>query len=141
MAAGAIIAIVIFAIIIGLIPVIFYLLTLQNTLKAVSPSNQKMPPGQVWLLLIPLFGIVWHFIIVQRMAESIKAELDMRGQAAREDKPAYSVGLAMCICQCCSIIPFLGWLASLAYIVLWIIYWVRVAEYKRQLQTPFVPQI
>lgn len=141
MAIGAIIAIVIFAIIIGLIPVIFYLLTLQNTLKAVSPSNQKMPPGQVWLLLIPLFGIVWHFIIVQRMAESIKAEFDMRGQMPKEDKPAYSVGLAMCICQCCSIIPFLGWLASLAYIVLWIIYWVRVSEYKKQLQSPFVPQL
>lgn len=134
LAIGAIIAIVFFAVIIALIPTIFYLLTLQNTLKAVSVQNQRMNPGQVWLMLIPLFGTVWHFIIVQRISESIKAEFEMRRLTPKEDRPAYSIGLAMCICACCGIIPFLGGLAGLAALVLWIIYWVRVADYKRQLE-------
>jgi len=38
-----------------IIPAIFFYLTLQNTLKIVSLYNRTMPPGQVWLLLIPLF--------------------------------------------------------------------------------------
>lgn len=141
---GIMIVMVLFGIIIGFIPVIFYLLTLQNTLKAVSQPNQKMVPAQVWLLLIPFFGIVWHFIVVHRMAESIRAELATRGQTTNEDNPAYSLGLAMCICQCCCLcslfIPALGWLFSLAYLVLWIIYWVRVSAYKRELLSPFLPQ-
>lgn len=98
-----------------------------------SPANQAMPPGQVWLLLIPLFGTVWHFIVVQRIADSLKAEFDMRQIPLTEQRPAYSVGLAMCICACCGIIPFLGAIASIAALVLWIIYWVKTAEYKRRL--------
>ena len=133
MAIGAIIGIAFLVFIILMIPAVFYLLNLQNTLKAVRSQNQKMPPGQVWLLLIPFFGIVWNFITVQRIAESIKAEYDSR-QMPCEDKPAYSIGLAMCICTCCTWIPILGFLASLGGIVLWIIYWVKTAEYKRNMQ-------
>ncbi len=39
-----------------LIPWIFYLLTLSKALNRCSPANRSMSPGQVWLLLIPLFN-------------------------------------------------------------------------------------
>ena len=61
-----------------LIPKIFYLITLQSTLKAISEENRKMPPNNVWLQLIPLFGIVWHFIIIKNMADSISAEANLK---------------------------------------------------------------
>ena len=35
------------------------------------------------------------------------------------------IGLAMCICGACSIIPILGAIAGLASLVLWIVYWVK----------------
>ena len=54
-----------------LIPAIFFLLTLQNTLKAISEENRKMPPANVWLMFIPLFNIVWQFIMVDRIAHSL----------------------------------------------------------------------
>ncbi len=133
LAIGAVIGIAFIILVIAMIPTVFYLINLQNTLKAVSPSNQAMPPGQVWLLLIPLFGTVWHFIVVQKIADSLKAEFDMRQIPLTEQRPAYSVGLAMCICACCGIIPFLGAIAGIASLVLWIIYWVKTAEYKRKL--------
>ena len=38
--------------IIFLVPYIFFLLTLQNTLKAISYENRKMPPANVWLMLL-----------------------------------------------------------------------------------------
>jgi hypothetical protein len=62
----------------ALIIVILFLINIQNLLKAVNPVNRKMSPGQVWLMLIPLFNIVWQFILVQRVAESIEAEYNMR---------------------------------------------------------------
>lgn len=129
-----IILLVIVGIAIGLIPQIFYLLTLQKTLNEVSPQNQKLPPGQVWLILIPLFGLVWSFIVVNRMADSLKAEFISRGIQQSEDRPGYSIGLTYCILYCCSIIPFLGGLAALGGLVCWIIYWVKIAGYKTQLQ-------
>jgi hypothetical protein len=116
--------------VIALLPQIFYLLTLQNTLLKVSPSNRKMVPGQVWLTLIPLFGMVWQFIVVTRMADSLQAEFRERGITVPEEKPGYSLGIAYCVLYCCSIIPILGGLASLGGLVVWIIYWVKINEYK-----------
>jgi hypothetical protein len=119
---------------IGLIPIIFYLLTLQKTLNEVSPHNQKLPPGQVWLILIPLFGLVWSFIVVNRIADSLKAEFAERGVEVAEVRPGYNIGLAYCILYCCSIVPLLGVFAGLGGLICWIIYWVKIAGYKTQLQ-------
>lgn len=41
-----------------LIPTIFYFISLQKALEAVSPGHRMMPPGQVWLCLIPIFNFV-----------------------------------------------------------------------------------
>ncbi len=118
---------------ISLIPMIFFLLTLQNTLNAVSFENRKMEPGLVWLSLIPLFGMVWQFIVVDRMAGSLQAEFAKRGIATEEARPGNSIGLAYCILFCCSLIPFLGYITSIAGLICWIIYWIRINDYKNRL--------
>lgn len=117
-----------------LLPYIFYLITLQNTLKAVSPENRTMEPGMVWLLFIPLFSWIWHFFVVTRIADSVQAELAKKGVATSE-RPAYGVGLAMCILSCTTWIPILGGLAALAGLICWIIYWIKINEFKKQIQT------
>lgn len=119
---------------IGIVPVIFYILSLQNTFKEISISNRKMEPGNVWLMLIPLFGLVWQFFIVDRLADSLKAEFATRNIVVDEDRPGYSIGLTYCILFCCGIIPVLGALASLGGIVCWIIYWVKINDYRTKLQ-------
>ena len=111
-----------------LLPAILYLLTLQNTLKVISPENRFMSLGQVWLMFIPFFNIVWQFIMVNRLAKSIGAECVRLNILGKGEKPTGDIGLAMCICNCLVWIPFLGALASL---VAFISHWVKVAEYKR----------
>lgn len=113
-----------------LIPAIFYLLTLQKALRRCSPENREMEPGMVWLMFIPLFNLVWHFIIVLRMAGSLEKEFRKRG-IAEESQPGKTLGMTMCILACCGIIPLLGILTSLGALVCWIMYWVKVAEYSR----------
>src|SRR5687767_14627602 len=106
-----------------LIPAIFFLLTQQNTLKSISHENRFMAPGEVWLQLIPLFGIVWQFFVVTKIAKSIKKELASRDQFSfdtnpynhvdlESDRPTYQIGIAMCILVTGSIIPVLGVLSS-----------------------------
>jgi hypothetical protein len=117
-----------------LIPFIFYLVTLQSTLRIVSPENRKMPPSNVWLLLIPVFGLIWHFIVVARMADSISAEAKTKGIPLNEPKPAYGFGLAMCILNCILFLPILHFYTGVAALVCWILYWVKIAEYKNRLR-------
>lgn len=119
-----------------LLPFIFYLLTLQSTLKLVAPNNRKMPPGQVWLTLIPIFGTVWHFFVVNNVSMSIEKEFRSRGLPI-ESKPAYTIGLIACILYALSTVLFLlgdgSKLASLAAFICLIIYWVKIAGHKNKL--------
>lgn len=112
-----------------LVPFIFYLISLQSTLNAISIENRKMAPSNVWLLLIPVFGIVWHFVVVRDLTESIRNEAVSKGIPLKEARPAYHIGFAMCVLSCLIFLPFVG----VAVLVCWIIYWVKIVEYKNLL--------
>jgi hypothetical protein len=123
---------------------IFFLIAQQNILRAISPQNRRMQPGEVWLQLIPLFGLVWKFIVVTRISHSIRNEIDYRslnsflGEAnpvfANDyaPLPTYNIGLSYCILGLCGFIPVLGWFATIAWLVCWIIYWTQIASYKNK---------
>lgn len=51
------IAILCVVLLIGCVVYFLYVKNLRDTLNAVRPQNRKMPPAQVWLLLISLLGI------------------------------------------------------------------------------------
>ena len=120
--------------IIFILPLIFFIITLQNALLAVSPHNRKMPAGNVWLLLIPVFNIVWLFLVVGNIADSYRSEFMERNIPSDEARPSYNIGLATAVLQCCCIIPVLNILAGFGFLVCWIIYWVKVAGLKNQLE-------
>lgn len=109
-------------------------MTLQSTIKEINSDNRKIQPNEIWPILIPLLGFIWHFIIINIMADSLKAEFTQRNIANDEERPGYSIGLAYCILFCCSIIPAIGGLAFLGGFVCWIIYWVKINGYKLKLQ-------
>ena len=114
---------------VALVPLIFFLLTLQRTLAAISPENRMMSPGKVWLWCIPLFNLVWQFIVVQKLSDSIMLECQRLNIPTSERRPTYNIGLAYCITTIAGgIIPIIG---PLGAIVCWIMYWVKVSEYKR----------
>ncbi|MFZ0301610.1 MAG: hypothetical protein WAL75_02950 [Terracidiphilus sp.] len=119
-----------------LIPAIIYLLTLQNALGKCPPVSRTMDPAMVWLLLIPLFHLIWHFFVVMALAKSIGNEYRRRGIPCPDPLPGQSIGIAMCICGCFSIIPIINFLAGPAELVLWIMYWVKIAEFSRLLDLP-----
>ena len=136
---GLVILIIFIGLAVGIGIQVLYLLTLQNCLKEVSPENRKMPPANVWLNLIPLFNIGWQFVIVNRIADSLKAEFAKRGITGEEARPGYGVGITYCICGCCGIVPVLGALAAIGALVCWIIYWVKISGYKTKLQQTKMP--
>ena len=74
-----------------IIPQIFYLITLQKTIKEVSIENRQIQPNQVWLALIPLFGLIWQFLMVNRIALSLQAEFKKRNINTKDEKPGYFI--------------------------------------------------
>ena len=117
-----------------LLAFLLYLQTLQNALKKCAPASRTMKPGQVWLAAIPVFGLIWHFVVVMHVAKSLGNEFARLGIPCPESTPGQNIGLAACVCNCCIFIPFLGGLAGIAGLVLWIFYWKRIADYSRDLE-------
>jgi hypothetical protein len=110
---------------------VFYLINLQKLLTAIALHNRKMEPNQVWMVFIPCFGLVWQFIMINRIADSLKAELDERHIPHTEERPGFVLGIAYCSLTCAAIIPELGALPALAGLVCWILYWVKMSEFTK----------
>lgn len=112
---------------------IVYIAYLSSVLSKCSPPSRTMEPGMVWLLLIPLFNIIWGFLVVLALAKSLANEFRLRNIPLDTPEPGKSVGLAMCICGAFGIIPFVNIATGLAGFVLWILYWVKIAGYSHML--------
>jgi hypothetical protein len=121
-----------------IVPAIFYLLTLQTALERCSVESRAASPGTVWLMLIPLFNLIWNFILVGQISRSLRNEFNRRGTQGVEADPGKSIGLAMCILAPCGIIPGIGFLSSIAGFICWIIYWVKISGYSRLLLAPAI---
>jgi hypothetical protein len=130
-----------------LVILIFYLLTLQKALSRVSPRNRLMEPGMVWLMLVPCVNIIWQFMIAIRVPDSLRNEFRDRG---RDDGSDYgkSIALTQAILglvngvfgNVLSRSPGMEMIGSVVSIglslvglVLFIVFWVKVANYSNQL--------
>jgi hypothetical protein len=112
---------------IGIVIEVFFLLNLRDVLRSVSLQNRAMEPNQVWLNFIPLFGIVWIFVTVIKIRDSVRAEFYSRRWAASGDF-GYGVGLAY------AILSIISWgFLGIAALVCYVMYWVRMSELKNQL--------
>lgn len=127
----------------GIVVFIMHLAAMSSALEAVPQPLRKMPPGNVWLTLIPFFGIVWQFIVVGAVSDSLKAEFMRRNVPRDEDRPGYSSGLTACILMVCGIIPWLGIIISLIGFIFRIIHMNRIKSYTNFLKQnpyPFMPE-
>jgi hypothetical protein len=119
-----------------LIPFCLYFRTLSRALRKCSPESRTMQPGMVWLVLIPLFGFIWNFIVVLALAKSLDNEFRARGITDAEPEPGKTIGLAMSVCMACGMIPILGGIASIVALVLWVMYWIKIADFSKRLDEP-----
>lgn len=120
---------------------VFYLINLMNLLKEIDESNRQMPPANVFLMFIPLFNLVYPFIMYPKISESIRLEAEGRRMPAFGDS-LRGLGLAIAIISVVQVIcgqikrenglfgTISSWLC-LVLLVLWIIYWVKAASIKK----------
>lgn len=75
------------------------------------------------------------FFVAIKIAESFQLECAKYKITTTETKPTLGIGNAKNILRLCSFIPVVGGIAALAFIVCWIIHWVKVIEYKNLILT------
>ncbi len=129
----AIVFVVALAISIGLLYLVF------SCYQRIPPQHRQMEPWQVWLLLIPVFPIVWNFFVYPKLAKSYQSYFAEQGRTDVGDC-GEKIGLWFAICAAAIvtiIIPCLGMItgpiAALAALVLWIIFIVKALGLKGQI--------
>lgn len=146
--------------IIMLLVLVLFLLHLQDTVKAAAPENRKLKSGAIWMQLIPLIGAIYSFTVAIKLSDTIVAEYRAKGQALAVERPTYNIGITLAVFSLITSVlgffpklttnelrqlmyaettevPFLSIviaLADLAFFVLWIIYWVQTASYKKRMK-------
>ena len=131
-----------------LVPMIFFLIAQQDLLKTIKPENRTIQPNEVWLQLIPVFNLYWQFVVVDKISDSIRNELvdrhpvsfgatsDSAFPVFTDERPTHDLGRAYCILGLIGVMGFFTFFllcfAGCAATVCWIIYWVKIAEYKKQ---------
>jgi hypothetical protein len=98
-----------------------------------------MEPGLVWLNLIPLFNLVWHFYVVLKIRDSLDAEMRAR-DLVDVDRNTWKIGIALSILALLGMVPGIGLLALVPGFVCWVVYWTKIAGYKSRLALIATPQ-
>jgi len=129
-----------------LIPYIFFIRTQYSILQAIQPENRLINPIEVWLQLIPVFGLIWQFVVVARIADSIQREYkshkevsflgmgDGELQEKIDERVTYTTGFSYCVVLVLSFIPVIGFLIGIAMLVLWITYWRQLIKHRDMIQ-------
>lgn len=104
---GVIVLAVIIGVVVALAIAIPYLLNLQNLLKQVGGTRRTVAPSNVWLMFIPLFSVVYAFILYPKISESVRAEYDFRGLPPKGDY-AKGIGITMAVLGVVGLIPTIG---------------------------------
>ena len=110
------------------------ILIITGALKEVPSEYRAMEPGQVWLLLIPCFAVIWNFWVFQRVPQSFHDYFASQGRTDLGDCGG-QLGLWYAICGVASVVPCLNYIAGPAALVLLIIFLVKIVELKKQIHS------
>jgi hypothetical protein len=113
-----------------LLPGALYILTLQRAMEAVDPELRPMAPGLVWLLVIPLFNMIWLFFVVVHLKTGYE-RMQANGRLVAPTSAGFGVGIAMGVTWALCLIPFLNLLVAIPSLVLWILHWVQVSGARK----------
>lgn len=124
------------AIIGGLIAcAVLYVKNLMDLMRQVDPKNRQVAPGFVWMLFIPFYGpIIFPFSLYPKIAESLKREFDDRN-SPQEGDYGKSLGFVLPFLFMGLFIPFVNFVAILGILVVGIMFWVKMTQYKRMLRS------
>jgi hypothetical protein len=155
---GPFVAMFILSVLVACATFIAYVGYVHVLLRRCSHANRTMTPGLVWLMVVPVLGAVWQFVVAASVSRTLESEYRSQG-FPRGRGGLRKLGIAKSIVDAVALVHF-GVLVSLVFaddaasasgvwsrgaeavweygllmanglvlaaIVLWLIYWVRLA--------------
>lgn len=110
--------------------------TIRTTLMLVRESNRCLLPNQSWLLALPFFNIYWNFVVVRRLTDSLNNEFHDR-QIPVDENPTQKEGYIYAGSYLTGNFPlpmFIKYMVSVVTLIGFIMYWVKVYQYKKILK-------
>lgn len=124
--------ILVVALLVGLAIGVLLVWLLYDACSRIPAQYRQLEPWHAWLLLIPLWGLIWNFFVYARLSRSMGAALAAQGTPAADDCGA-QLGQTYSICCILSLIPFIGGIAGVVALVVWIMYLVKITGLKKRL--------
>ncbi|HYH66249.1 MAG TPA: hypothetical protein VD866_16265 [Urbifossiella sp.] len=122
------------ALVVGFILWVGLLATIARVLGRVSPENRRMEPGEVWVNLIPVVNLVWPIVTVERVGESIRAELAARNRVKKADAFGKTSGIIALVLVGVFFVLAPAAVVTFPFAFLYgIIYWVQLNGYARRM--------
>ena len=125
---------IIFVIVLAIAILLLYLV--YSCYQRIPPQHRQMEPWQVWLLLIPLFNIVWNFFVYPRLAKSYQSYFAEQGRTDVGDcgeQLGLWYAISAAVGTVAGWIPCVGGIIGIACLVLWIVFIVKALTLKGQI--------
>ncbi len=119
------------ALLIDIIINIFFSWTCYRTLSTVPKDKQTIPAWVCWLMIAPVVRVIFYWIILPfAIPNSLKKAFSENTELVKATRSLFGIGLAFVILATLSFVPLVG-IVFIAAIVLYIIYWIKVADIKK----------
>ena len=105
---------------------------INAALKKIPPEHRLIEPEQVWLLLIPCFGLFWNFMVFRKIPQSFRSYFSSQGRTDLGDC-GEQLGLWYAITVTLGLVPCVNYIAPFASLVLLIIFLIKIHSLKDQI--------
>lgn len=113
---------------------IFFCWSCYKTQNQIPLSYRLAPAGLCWLILIPVIGYIFEWIMLPFiLPNSIRQYKSNDPLVAAKANSLMGVGLAFVILPLLSVIPLVNISAWIAEFILWIVYWVKIVDIRKDL--------
>lgn len=121
------------ALAIGIIINIFFSWSCFRTLSVVPREKQTIPAWVCWLMIIPFVRVIFYWILLPfAIPNALKKAFPDNTELVKATRTLFGIGLSLAILATLSFIPLISFVFIAAF-VLYIIYWVKVADIKKYL--------
>src|SRR3989339_335463 len=117
----------------GILVRVLFSWSVFKTAKRIPQEHHLFPAWFCWLMIIPIIGIVFDWMMLPfGVPWSAKKYFEDNEQAKQAANVLFGIGLAYAICISTVFIPILNFITGIGTIVLWIIYWVKIVNFRKE---------
>jgi hypothetical protein len=115
-------------------PIVFYILSFRKTAKAVNADGGSAPMNSAWLLLIPLFGMIWFFVLLFQLRGAMR-----NTKSGEPDNQWWVLGILAAGLSVVAIFVamapgILSILVLVAQFTLAVLHWIKIVQIRKHFQ-------